>query len=53
MDQELGELRINFKNYPRTNQRFATATHDHQWIHTDPERAKVEGALWKHQSPHG
>lgn len=24
---------------------FAKATHDHQWIHTDPERAKVEGAF--------
>lgn len=24
---------------------FAKATHDHQWIHTDPERAKEEGAF--------
>lgn len=24
---------------------FAEATHDHQWIHTDPERAKIEGAF--------
>ncbi|WPR74959.1 MaoC family dehydratase [Algoriphagus sp. NG3] len=24
---------------------FAKATHDHQWIHTDPERAKAEGAF--------
>jgi acyl dehydratase len=24
---------------------FAEATHDHQWIHTDPERAKAEGAF--------
>jgi acyl dehydratase len=24
---------------------FATATIDHQWIHTDPERAKAEGAF--------
>ncbi|WP_339875445.1 MaoC family dehydratase [uncultured Algoriphagus sp.] len=24
---------------------FAKATHDHQWIHTDPDRAKVEGAF--------
>ncbi|WP_057937096.1 MaoC family dehydratase [Algoriphagus resistens] len=24
---------------------FAKATHDHQWIHTDPERAKQEGAF--------
>jgi acyl dehydratase len=24
---------------------FADATHDHQWIHTDPERAKAEGAF--------
>jgi acyl dehydratase len=24
---------------------FADATIDHQWIHTDPERAKVEGAF--------
>src|SRR5690554_3835771 len=22
---------------------FADATHDHQWIHTDPERAKRDG----------
>jgi acyl dehydratase len=24
---------------------FADATHDHQWIHTNPERAKAEGAF--------
>lgn len=24
---------------------FAVATHDHQWIHTDPERAKTEGTF--------
>lgn len=24
---------------------FADATHDHQWIHCDPERAKSEGAF--------
>lgn len=24
---------------------FAEATHDHQWIHTNPERAKTEGAF--------
>ena len=24
---------------------FADATHDHQWIHTNPERAKKEGAF--------
>ncbi|TDQ12941.1 acyl dehydratase [Algoriphagus boseongensis] len=24
---------------------FADATHDHQWIHCDPERAKKEGAF--------
>ncbi|MEB2778956.1 MaoC family dehydratase [Algoriphagus sp. C2-6-M1] len=24
---------------------FAEATHDHQWIHTDPTRAKAEGAF--------
>lgn len=24
---------------------FAKATHDHQWIHIDPERAKAEGAF--------
>ncbi|MEN2280821.1 MaoC family dehydratase [Algoriphagus sp. SE2] len=24
---------------------FADATYDHQWIHTDPERAKTEGAF--------
>ncbi|GMQ25266.1 MaoC family dehydratase [Algoriphagus sp. oki45] len=26
-------------------QLFADATHDHQWIHCDPERAKKEGAF--------
>ncbi len=26
-------------------QKFAEATLDHQWIHTDPERAKTEGAF--------
>ncbi|UCS94930.1 MaoC family dehydratase [Echinicola marina] len=25
--------------------KFADATLDHQWIHTDPEKAKVEGAF--------
>lgn len=24
---------------------FAEATHDHQWIHTNPEQAKIEGAF--------
>lgn len=24
---------------------FAEATHDHQWIHTDPEKAKREGSF--------
>lgn len=24
---------------------FADATYDHQWIHTDPERAKAQGAF--------
>ncbi|UZD21463.1 MaoC family dehydratase [Algoriphagus halophytocola] len=24
---------------------FADATHDHQWIHTDPEKAKSQGAF--------
>lgn len=24
---------------------FADATHDHQWIHTNPEKAKAEGAF--------
>lgn len=24
---------------------FADATHDHQWIHTDPEKAKDQGAF--------
>jgi acyl dehydratase len=42
--QELGASDY-FKITQKQINRFATATHDHQWIHTDPERAKVEGAF--------
>jgi acyl dehydratase len=42
--QELGASDY-FKITQEQINRFATATHDHQWIHTDPERAKVEGAF--------
>ncbi len=38
--------RIGVSNYIEMSQErinlFADATQDHQWIHTDPERAKVE-----------
>ncbi len=42
--QELGASDY-FKITQEQINQFATATHDHQWIHTDPERAKVEGAF--------
>lgn len=42
--QELGASDY-FKITQEQINQFATATHDHQWIHTDPERAKVQGAF--------
>jgi acyl dehydratase len=42
--QELGASDY-FKITQEQINRFAVATHDHQWIHTDPERAKAEGAF--------
>jgi acyl dehydratase len=40
---------LGLSEYHRISQeqinRFADATLDHQWIHTDPERAKAEGAF--------
>jgi acyl dehydratase len=34
-----------FKITQKQIDQFATATHDHQWIHTDPDRAKIEGTF--------
>jgi acyl dehydratase len=42
--QELGASDY-FKITQEQINRFAVATHDHQWIHTNPERAKAEGAF--------
>lgn len=42
--QELGVSSYHQITQEQINQ-FATATLDHQWIHTDPERAKTEGAF--------
>ncbi|MFT4854863.1 MAG: acyl dehydratase [Algoriphagus sp.] len=42
--QELGASEY-FKITQEQINRFALATHDHQWIHTNPERAKAEGAF--------
>ncbi len=42
--QELGTSEY-FKITQKQINLFADATHDHQWIHCDPERAKVEGAF--------
>ncbi|MGE4586396.1 MAG: MaoC family dehydratase [Mangrovibacterium sp.] len=39
--QKLGVSRYHTISQEQIN-RFADATHDHQWIHTDPERAKKE-----------
>jgi len=40
---------LGISDYHRVSQEqinlFADATLDHQWIHTDPEKAKVEGAF--------
>ncbi|AFL83584.1 acyl dehydratase [Belliella baltica DSM 15883] len=42
-------LELGVSDYHKITQeqinQFATATLDHQWIHTDPERAKKEGAF--------
>lgn len=42
--QELGTSDFFKITQPQINL-FADATYDHQWIHTDPERAKAEGAF--------
>ncbi len=46
--QYVGE-ELGFSEYHTITQEqinlFADATLDHQWIHTDPERAKKEGAF--------
>lgn len=42
--QELGASDY-FKITQEQINQFATATLDHQWIHIDPKRAKVEGAF--------
>jgi acyl dehydratase len=42
--QELGASEY-FKITQEQINRFAVATHDNQWIHTDPERAKAEGSF--------
>ncbi|RPA67063.1 MaoC family dehydratase [Cyclobacteriaceae bacterium YHN15] len=42
--QDLGESEYHKITQEQIN-RFAEATLDHQWIHTDSERAKVEGAF--------
>ena len=39
--QELGVSELHTITQEQINQ-FAAATHDHQWIHTDPARAQVE-----------
>lgn len=42
--QELGSSEF-FKITQEQINLFADATYDHQWIHTDPTRAKAEGAF--------
>ncbi len=42
--QEIGKSEF-FKITQEQINLFADATYDHQWIHTDPERAKKEGAF--------
>ncbi|MBW3469295.1 MaoC family dehydratase [Arthrospiribacter ruber] len=42
--QDLGTSDFHKISQPQINL-FADATLDHQWIHTDPERAKSEGAF--------
>jgi acyl dehydratase len=44
MGQDLGESEYQKITQEQIN-RFAEATLDHQWIHTDSERAKAEGAF--------
>ncbi|SMO73183.1 Acyl dehydratase [Saccharicrinis carchari] len=39
--KEIGKSEYHSITQEQINQ-FADATHDHQWIHTDPERAKAE-----------
>src|SRR5919202_1953816 len=39
--QELGTSEWHLVTQDEIN-KFADATHDHQWIHVDPERAKKE-----------
>ena len=47
---------IGISDYVKITQeqinQFATATHDHQWIHTDPERAAKE-SVFKTTIAHG
>ena len=42
--QDLGTSEYFIITQPQINL-FADATHDHQWIHCDQERAKAEGAF--------
>ena len=42
--QELGVSEFHKVTQEQIN-KFADATLDHQWIHTDPERAKTEGGF--------
>ncbi len=42
--EKLGESEYHTITQEQIN-KFADATLDYQWIHTDPERAKVEGAF--------
>ncbi|MGY6559067.1 MAG: MaoC family dehydratase [Nitritalea sp.] len=42
--KELGASDYHCISQEQINQ-FAAATLDHQWIHTDPERAKTEGSF--------
>ena len=44
--EKLGVSEYHTVTQEQINQ-FADATLDHQWIHTDPERAKNEGAFGK------
>ena len=44
--KEIGTSQWNSIDQLQIN-RFADATHDHQWIHTDPEKAAVEGPFKK------
>jgi len=47
--EKLSGLELGDSDYFKITQeqinRFAEATLDHQWIHTDPERAKAQGAF--------